>query len=304
VQRLAKLSSRYDKPVAVYVSTATDEVAYLKKAFDFPIFTQIVETIRALELSHRYYWELEKVHAEETVPRFKVDHEAVRALVENAQAEGRDLLLHEAVAVLTHYGIPVAESVQATTVEEVEAAAERIGYPVAIKVISESISHKSDVGGVQLNLRNAPAVAEAFQDMTRRIRRAYPDARIDGVLVQPMATGGRELILGGRQDRQFGPVVLVGLGGVFVEIFEEISLRIAPIPRREAQAMIQELRGAPILMGTRGHKRSDIEAVVDAILRLCQLLCDFPEIQEIDINPLRVFHEPDGCQALDARIVL
>jgi acetyltransferase len=304
IRRLSHFSSQYDKAVAVYVSTAADEIAHLKKSFDFPIFTQIVETIRALELSHKYYWELKEVRAEEQIPHFEVDQEAVRALIAQAQAEERDLLLHEAVKVLTHYGIPVAESIQATTVQEVQAAAERIGYPVAIKVISENISHKSDVGGVQLNLRNHSAVAEAFQDMTERIRHAYPEARIDGVLVQPMATGGRELILGGKRDAQFGPVVLAGLGGVFVEIFEEASLRVAPVSRREAVAMIESLRGAPILMGARGHKRSDVEAVVEAILRLSQLLCDFPEIQELDINPLRVFHEPDGCQALDARIIL
>jgi acetyltransferase len=304
LQRLIKLPARYEKPVAIYISTAADEVTYLKKAFDYPLFTQVVETIRALELSHRYYWEQQEVHAEEEIPAFDVNRVAVQALIERARAEGRDLLLHEAVQVLTHYGIPVAQSIQATTVEEMQAAAERIGYPVAIKVISEGISHKSDVGGVQLNLRNSAAVAEAFQDMRERIGRAYPDVKIDGVLVQPMATGGRELILGGRQDAQFGPVVLVGMGGVFVEIFEEVALRVAPIPRREALAMIKELRGAPILMGARGHKRSDLEAVVDAILRLCQLLGDFPEIQEIDVNPLRVFHAPDGCQALDARIIL
>lgn len=304
IHRLAQISRDGDKPVAAYVSAAADEVADLKKAFDFPIFTRIVETIRALEMSHRYYWELQEVHAVEKVPRFEVDQEAVRTLITGAQAEGRDLLLHEAVEALTHYGIPVARSIPATTVQEVQTAAARIGYPVAIKVISKGISHKSDVGGVQLNLRNKAAVAEAFQDMTERIRHAYPSAKIDGVLVQPMATGGRELILGGRQDAQFGPVVLVGMGGVFVEILEEVSLRVAPIPRREALEMIEELRGAPILMGARGHKRSDVEAVVEAILRLSQLLCDFPQIQEIDINPLRVFHEPDGCQALDARIIL
>jgi acyl-CoA synthetase (NDP forming) len=304
LRRLSRLSEKYDKPVAIYISTSADEVAYLKKAFDVPIFTRVVETMRALALSHKYYWEQQEVHAEEEAPRFKVDREAVQALIQSAQAEGRDLLLHEAVEALTHYGIPVAQSIQATTVQEVQAAAERIGYPVAIKVISEGVSHKSDVGGVQLNLRNGPAVAEAFQDMTERIQRAYPEAKIDGVLVQPMAIGGRELILGGRQDAQFGPVVLAGMGGVFVEIFEEVSLRVAPFSWREAQAMIEELRGAPILMGARGHKRSDVEAVVEAILRLSQLLCDFPEIQELDINPLRVFHAPDGCQALDARIIL
>jgi acetyltransferase len=304
LRRLSQLSKKYEKPVAIYISTSADEVAYLKKAFDAPIFTRVVETMRALALSHKYYWEQQEVHAEEEIPRFEVDREAVQALTQGAQAEGRDLLLHEAVEVLTHYGIPVTQSIQATTVQEVQAAAERIGYPVAIKVISEGVSHKSDVGGVQLNLRNGPAVAEAFQDMTERIRRAYPEAKIDGVLVQPMAIGGHELILGGRQDGQFGPVVLAGMGGVFVEIFEEVSLRVAPFSRREALAMIEELRGAPILMGARGHKRSDVEAVVDAILRLSQLLCDFPEIQELDINPLRVFHAPDGCQALDARIIL
>jgi acetyltransferase len=304
IRRVSEFPTRYDKPVAVYVSSAADEVAYLKRAFDFPIFTQVVETIRALELSHKYYWERQEAHADEQIPRFDVNQAAVKRLLENAKAENRNLLLHEAVAILTHYGIPVVNSIQATTVQEVKAAAEQIGYPVAIKVISENISHKSDVGGVQLNLRNGPAVSEAFQDMIERIQQAYPDTKIDGVVVQPMATGGRELILGGRQDAQFGPVVLVGLGGIFVEVFEEASLRVAPISRREATTMITELRGAPILMGTRGHKQSDIDAVVEAILRLSQLLCDFGQIKEIDINPLRVFHLPDGCQALDARVIL
>ena len=303
VRRLADLSNKYDKPVALYISTAADEVAFLKKTFDFPIFTQIVETVRALELSRKYHREKE-VQAEAEIPRFQVDQQAVQMLVEGAQAGGRDLLLHEAVQVLTHYGIPIAQSIPATTVQEVQAAAERIGYPVAVKVISENLSHKSDVGGVQLNLHDGAAVIKAFQHVTEGVLRAYPDAKIDGVLVQPMAVGGRELILGGRQDPHFGPVVLVGMGGVFVEIFKQVSLRIAPIPRREALTMLEELRGAPILMGARGYKRSDIEAVVEAILRLSQLLCDFPEIKEIDINPLCVFHEPRGCQALDARIIL
>jgi acetyltransferase len=140
--------------------------------------------------------------------------------------------------------------------------------------------------------------------MMTRIHKAYPEAKIDGVLVQPMATGGRELILGGRQDVQFGAVVLVGLGGIFVEILEEVALRVAPITRREAWEMIEELRGYKILKGTRGDRPSDIEAVVEALLRTSHLLQDFPEIEELDINPLRVFHEEEGCLALDARIVL
>jgi acetyltransferase len=190
------------------------------------------------------------------------------------------------------------------TVEEAQSAAEKIGYPVAIKIVSEQISHKSDVGGVQLNLRNNPAVALAFEDMMDRIHQAYPDAKLDGVLVQPMVTGGRELILGGRQDPQFGPVVLVGLGGIFVEIFEESQVRVAPISRPEAMEMVQNLRGYQILAGARGHKRADIDSVVETLLRLSQLLSDFPEIKELDINPLRVFHAGEGCRALDARIII
>jgi acetyltransferase len=302
--RLVELCHHYDKPVAVYLSTDAGEIGELRRMYNFPIFTQIVETFRALEMSYEHEQKIAQVQAEEAAPSYTVEKERVGKLIEAALAERRDLLLHEAVEVLEYYGIPTIRSLQATNGEEAQAAAESIGYPVAMKVISEHISHKSDVGGVQLNLRNRQAVVEAFEDMTERIHRAYPDVKIDGVLVQPMAVGGRELILGGRQDEHFGPVVLVGMGGIFVEIFEEVSVRVVPISRREALAMVEELRGSPILMGARGQKRFDVEAVVEAILRLGQLLQDFPQIEELDINPLRVFHEGDGCRALDARVIL
>jgi acyl-CoA synthetase (NDP forming) len=225
-------------------------------------------------------------------------------LISTAAQEKRELLLSEALQVLEHYGIPTVPSVIAMSGEEAQSAAEELGYPVAMKIVAEQISHKSDVGGVQLNLRNSTAVVEVFDDMIERVQSAYPQAKLDGVLVQPMVTGGRELILGGRQDAQFGPVVLVGLGGIFVEIFEESVVRVAPITRSEAKKMIENLRGYPILAGARGHKRADIESVEETLLRLSQLLVDFPEIKELDVNPLRVFHEEGGCRALDARIIL
>jgi len=310
LERLMGMVEQYNKPVAYYISTDAQEVSYLKQNYNFPIFTQVVETIRALEMSHHYDLQSKKVHTHQEIPTYQADRQTVRALIERARSEGRDLLLSEALEVLELYGIPTVRSVVAMSVEEAHQAAEEMGYPVAIKIVAEQISHKSDVGGVQLNLRNGPAVAAAFEDMMERIHAAYPEAKIDGVLVQPMVTGGRELILGGRQDPQFGPVVLVGLGGIFVEIFEEVVVRVAPISRREAREMIDNLRGAQILKGARGHKPSDIEAVIEALLRLSQLLTDFPEIKELDINPLRVFHEAldstakDGCRALDARMIL
>jgi acetyltransferase len=304
LDRMIELVDKYDKPVAYYISAAAEEVNYLKQNYDFPIFTQVVETIRALEMSHHYHVQSTKIRTKAETPVYKVNRKGVKDLISQAQAEQRDLLISEALQVLEHYGIPTVPSVIAMTVEEAQSAAEEIGYPVAIKIIADQISHKSDVGGVQLNLRNSPAVTAAFEDMMDRIHMAYPEAKLDGVLVQPMVTGGQELILGGRQDPQFGPVLLAGLGGIFVEIFEESQVRVAPISRREATEMIQGLRGYQILAGARGHKAADIDKLVETLLRLSQLLTDFPEIKELDINPLRVFHEGEGCRALDARIIL
>ena len=304
LDRIIELVKKYDKPVAYYISTAADEVNYLKQNFEFPIFTQVVETIRALEMSHRYHVQSGWIRTKEEIPVYEVDQSGVRSLISTAAQEKRDLLLSEALQVLEHYGIPTVPSVIAMSGEEAQSAAEELGYPVAMKIVAEQISHKSDVGGVQLNLRNSTAVVEVFDDMIERVQSAYPQAKLDGVLVQPMVTGGRELILGGRQDAQFGPVVLVGLGGIFVEIFEESVVLVAPITRSEAKKMIENLRGYPILAGARGHKRADIESVEETLLRLSQLLVDFPEIKELDVNPLRVFHEEGGCRALDARIIL
>lgn len=304
LERIKDLTVKYDKPVAYYISTAAQEVAFLKQNYNFPIFTQVVETIRALEMSFTHFQRASALRQFEAPPIYTVKRKQVETIIGQAKYEQRGLLLSEALQILEGYGIPTAAGKVAQTVEEAQALAEGIGYPVAIKIISEQISHKSDVGGVQLNLRNGPALAEAFADMLSRIRQAYPQAEIGGVLVQPMVTGGRELILGGRQDAQFGPVVMVGLGGIFAEVFQEVQVRVAPISREEALEMVENLRGSTILKGARGEKPSDIKALVEALLRLSQLLQDFPEIKELDINPLRLYHEQDGCCALDARIIL
>ena len=304
IARLDALSRKFNKPVAVYVSANSAEISGLRQELDFPIFTHIVEMFRALKLDFDHSQTMANVSQEEESPAPARDKASVQHLIENAAAENRDLLLNEAMDVLECYRIPTVRGVAASSAEEAGSAADSLGYPVAMKVISEHISHKSDVGGVQLNLRDRDGVISAFDDMNARIRAAFPEARLDGVMVQPMAIGGRELILGGRQDKQFGPVILVGLGGIFVEVFEQASMRIGPVSRRDALAMIEELSGAQILMGARGQKRFDIDAIADAIVNLSQLLTDFPQIRELDINPLRIFHEGSGCLALDARIIL
>jgi acetyltransferase len=303
-QKVMELSQKYDKPVAIYVSTEDQEVNYLKRNFDYPIFTQVVETVRALGINRRHYAESQRLRQRGEIPSFPADKEKVRPLLEKARKERRDLFIHEAAEILGAYGIPMVRGVPVSNEKEAVQAAKQLGFPVAMKVISQEISHKSDVGGVQLNLRSEAGVNDAYQDMLGRIRQEYPAARIQGVLIQSMVTGGRELIVGGRQDEQFGPVVLVGLGGIFVEVFGEVSVRVAPISHRDAMEMIDDLRGAPIFKGARGLKPSDIQSVVEVLLRLSQLLSDFPEIREMDINPLRVFSIREGCMALDVRMIL
>jgi acetyltransferase len=302
LDRIIALTRQYHKPVAYYLSTTAQEVSYLKQNYSYPIFTQVVETVRALEMSRDYSLQAQFLQQHGEPPVFPVQRTVVEATLQAAGQAGRDLLLPEALSLLDAYGIPVVPSLVAQDADQAASAAAQLGFPVALKVIASQISHKSDAGGVRLGLKDAGEVRAAAEQMLERLRRAYPDASLDGILVQPMAANGHEIILGGRQDPQFGPLVLLGLGGIFVEIIEEAVLRVAPITRAEAYEMIESLRGGRILKGARGQPPADIDALVEALLRLSQLLCDFPQIKEIDINPLRAYQQ--GCLALDARILL
>jgi acetyltransferase len=304
LERIMALVERYHKPVAYYISASAQEITYLKQNYDYPIFTAVVETVRALEISHHHCCQSWKAFSGESATTFTFHKPATERMIKQALSEKRDLLLSEALQVLEAYGIPTVRGRFASTVAEAQAAAEALGYPVAIKIVAGEISHKSDLGGVQLNLRNPDALAAAFEEMFEKIRALYPQARLEGVLVQPMITGGQELIVGGRQDPQFGPVILAGLGGIFVEIIGEAAMRVAPVSEGEARQMLESLRGGQVLKGARGHGPADIDAAVDVLQRVSQLLLDFPVIRELDVNPLRVFGAGEGCCALDARIIL
>lgn len=301
---LARLCQEQNKPIAIYVSAGVDEIDSLLEQFDFPIFTRIVETFQALKLSYDHSQIIAGTSRKDDPKVFSVNNRRVNELLELGLSDKRNLLLHEAMEVLEQYGVPTVKSAVATSGMEAKNVAENIGYPVAMKLISEDVLHKSDVGGVELNLRRGSTVEQAYDKMMARIHESYPKAKLDSVMIQSMVAGGRELIVGGRQDKQFGPVVLVGMGGIFVEIFKEATIRVAPISEREAKAMVDELKGAQILQGARGQERFDIDALVEVILRISQLLVEFPRISELDINPLRINPENKGCVALDARIIL
>jgi len=185
-----------------------------------------------------------------------------------------------------------------------ELVANEIGYPVVLKVVSNEIIHKSEVKGIELNLGSAQEVEDAFERIHSHAKSIVPDATITGTYVIPMITGGEELILGIKRDPSFGPVLLFGLGGIFVEIFRDVSFGLAPLSRDGAREMIEKTRAFEILKGTRGQSPRDIDSIVDSLLRLAQLAIDFPDIVELDINPLFVLNEGEGCIIGDARMIL
>jgi len=239
------------------------------------------------------------------IDRFEVDAEAVRKVLQKARGEGRVSIGEaEARAILEAYGFPVPPSHLATTPEEAIAAAEEMGYPVVLKVASPDILHKTDVGGVKLDLRSPDDVRDGFDLIVYRASRYVPGARVWGCLVQKMVPAGREVLIGMSRDPQFGPLVAFGLGGIYVEALKDVAFRVAPFSRQEAEEMIREIRAYPLLEGVRGEPPADHVAMADALCRVSQLVTDFPEIVELDINPLMVFEEGRGATALDMRLVL
>lgn len=229
----------------------------------------------------------------------------VRELFARVRDEGRVSIGDaEAREVLEAYGLPIPESRLAETPEQAIEFAEEIGYPVVLKIASPDILHKTDVGGIKLNVNTPGDVRDAFDLIVYRASRYVPDAQVWGCLVQEMVTGGREVLVGMNRDPQFGPLVAFGLGGIYVEALKDVAFRIAPFSEEEAGEMIREIRSYPLLEGVRGESPADHDAMVDALIRISQLVTDFPEIVELDINPLTVFDEGQGAVAIDMRLVL
>jgi len=228
----------------------------------------------------------------------KVSH-----IFEEARKEGRSYLLEpEAKMICMEYGIPVTRFRVARTRGEALTFAEEIGYPVVLKIVSPDVIHKFDVGGVILNLKSAKDVQDAFDKILTNVKKHKPDARIVGVLVQEMAPSSTEVIVGATKDSQFGPALMFGLGGIFVEVLKDVTFRIAPITELDAQEMITEVKAYPILRGYRGQPPADIDAIVQILMNTSRLMMDHLEIKELDLNPIMVYEK--GAKTVDARIIL
>jgi acetyl coenzyme A synthetase (ADP forming)-like protein len=267
--------------------------------FDFP--EKGVRTLSALYDYSRFLKEPEYPPA-----RFKdVDSERVEEVLDTVKKDGRVVLLsNEAADVVEAYGIRVPESRIARSADEAATYAEELGFPVVLRIVSPDILHKTDVGGVVLNLNSIEEVRSTFDGIITSVSRFMPRARIYGVMVYHMVPQGKEMIVGMSQDVQFGPLVMFGLGGIYVNFLKDVSFRLAPLSEPEAREMIEETKAHALLKGIRGEPPSDIEALKKTILRVGQLVWDFPQIVEMDINPVIVYEEGVGCIALDVKITL
>jgi acyl-CoA synthetase (NDP forming) len=226
-----------------------------------------------------------------------------RGIIKKARLDGRTILSEvEAKQLLAKAGIPVVEARLAATRQEAVSVAKELGYPVALKVVSAQITHKTDVGGVKLNLGTAKEVRAAFDEIGKAARRAVPDAIVEGVSVQRMAEPGIEVIVGMTTDAQFGPVLMFGLGGVLVEVLKDVAFRVVPITARDAHQMVRDIQAFPLLQGYRGQEPADLKALERLLLKLSKFIERQPDIAELDLNP--VFAYPKGAVAVDARVVL
>jgi acetyl-CoA synthetase (ADP-forming) len=208
----------------------------------------------------------------------------------------------ESKELLKKAGIPVVEAKLARSKKEAISISKEMGFPVVLKISSPDVVHKSDSGGVKLGLANTTQVGKAYSEIISSVKQAYPEAQIEGVSVQSMAPLGVEVIVGMSKDPQFGPVLMFGLGGVFVEVLKDVSFRIVPVTERDAREMIKEIKGYPILEGYRGQKPASIPALENLIIKVSQFVEKNPQIKELDLNP--IFAYPDRAVAVDARIIL
>jgi acetate---CoA ligase (ADP-forming) len=236
--------------------------------------------------------------------RFIVNRDLALESIADTRKLGRTTLGLEAMDLLEAYGFTVPQSGIARTPDEAARLAADIGFPVVMKIVSPEILHKSDVGGVRVGVKSAEEVREAFIAIVASSQRYVPQAHIEGVFVQEMVKPGREVILGASYDGQFGHLLMFGLGGIYVEVMRDVVFRVAPLTMTDAREMVSEIRSSALLRGVRGQPPADIDAIVHALLRLSQLVTDFPEITELDVNPLVVYPNGEGAVAVDSRVAL
>jgi len=282
-----------------------DECVQWLRKHKIPAYTDTYECVSALGALYKKKRYLERERKKEKEIELDIPLSEIRERLEDIRDKGRlTLLEQEAREILDLAGIPMVEGEVVNSLDRAVEVAEEIGYPVVLKVVSEDIIHKSDAGGLALNLENEEEVVDAYQAIYSNCRKNYPDAHIRGISVAKMLEGGEETIVGGSRDSSFGPLVMFGLGGVYVEVLEDVEFRVAPITKKEARRMMGQIDSFPVLVGARGQPRKDLNALADVIYRISYLMNEIEEIAEMDLNPIKAFERGEGCKAVDVAINL
>jgi len=304
---LVDLPRKYGKPVILhnYFGVEDSLAVQIMSKGGIPVYPIVEDAARCLAALAEYGLYLEKtsrvtgsIGLESKIPKSTSVDRIVKGVAETRGS----LLETEAKEVLREYGIPVSDFEMARNREEAVSIARGFQHSVAAKVVSPQIVHKTDAGGIKLNLKGDEEVAKAFDDIVGNVKKYDKDAQIEGIMISPMERGGVEVIVGATRDPQFGPVIMFGLGGVFVEVLKDVAFRIVPLEKRDAYEMIKEVKGYPVLEGVRGQKGKDIDALADIILKVSKLVMENEAIRELDLNPIFVFER--GASVIDARMIL
>jgi acyl-CoA synthetase (NDP forming) len=304
VGKIKEVCLQGKKPVALCVVTTGEEWRFNRSNHpNFPMFTEPEEAAHALAISRDFCQR--KISSFKEAETFVVDKgQPLTILAEAGNRQARQLTTAESFEILENYSVPLAPWGQASNSEEAARCAATFGFPAAMKVMGEEFIHKSDVGGVLLNLTNEDEVKAGYHRLAAIIQTAASNPKEEAILVQKMVSEGYEVFVGVKQDPVFGPVILAGLGGVYVEVFGDVARRVAPVSAEEAGRMFGEIRGSQLLRGVRGQPPGDLEALIHIVQRISQLACDLPQIQELDLNPIMVLPKGQGCLVVDCRMVL
>lgn len=300
LSNVGRLVEKYQKPVAVTIITDAQELLNISRHQGYPLFTTPLMAAKALHASATYYEEKAARDARGEIATTPIDMEAINKIKNLCKTEKRIPLTDEALQIAEAAGI---RCISGVTVKSAKATDKiKFDFPVAVKLLSRDASHKSDVGGVQLKIKNHKELAQAISGMKKTFKKISPQPAIDGFLIQKMAAEGVECFVGGRQDPVFGPIVVAGLGGIFLEIFKDTAVRLAPVTKNEAMDMLKNMKAYSILQGARGKMKADIDAFADIICRVSQLLATAADIAEIDLNPVIVHEAGQGVSIVDSRV--
>jgi acetyl coenzyme A synthetase (ADP forming)-like protein len=299
--QLIEVTSRHDKPMLPCLMGARQGAPWIRriKEAGLPVYAypeSIAQTLAAMERWRRW-----RDHPGGTIKRFDVDLAAAQKLV--SDAAGQPLAGHDAMRLLNLYGIPTLALHHASSVDQAVECATACGYPVVLKLDSPDALHKSDVGGVKLGLRDASEVQEAYAAIRDSLEQNKPGATFNGVFVQAMATGGTELVVGLTTDPHFGPLIMFGMGGIFVEIMKDVVFRVHPVSDVDAREMVTGINGFPLLDGARGRPKVKVESLMDLVLRVSQIATDLPEVDQVDLNPVVAGSDRGHVAAVDARVI-